>query len=81
MATSDDLEPILGIPYAYQAIVGRKTFAVCPRCAEQIELVKRKDFESASSDAYATHYLAAHAAADGLVQRDGRWFRPRGVKP
>ena len=78
--TPDGLEPILGIPYAHQVVVHRRLFAVCPRCSRQIELPGRKDFESASTDAYATHYFAEHAAADGLVQRDGRWFGPRAAK-
>ena len=81
MTTSDKLEPILGIPYARQEIIGRQIFAVCPRCASQIELSRSKDFESASSDAYAAHYFAEHAAADGLIQRDGRWFRHRAARP
>jgi hypothetical protein len=74
-------EPIIGIPYARQVVVGNRVFAICPRCAARVELIERKDFESASADAYARHYFAEHAVADGLVKRGDRWFGPRAAKP
>jgi hypothetical protein len=77
MTDINELEPILGVPYAHQEIVGRRVFAICPRCAARIELTGRKDFESAAVDPYVTHYFAEHASADGLVKYGDRWYRRR----
>lgn len=48
----------IGIPYAFEHMKNGKVFATCPVCGKEIELKRRKDFESFEGNEYASHYLA-----------------------
>ena len=49
------------LPYARQVVDGGKVFCVCPRCGEHIELRRKKDSDSFSTDAYAEHFKQEHS--------------------
>lgn len=66
-----------GIPWAREEFVGRRFYAICPRCGLRIEQVERKDFESHTGREYAEHYDAEHAVADGRILVDGEWYEKR----
>lgn len=74
MNVPDGYVPAFGVPYAYSRIVGRREYKECPRCGLMIEAKARKDFESHSGIEYARHYEAEHAAADGRILVDGKWY-------
>lgn len=69
------------LPYAPLHLEGRRVWLVCPRCRLEIDLVEAKDENSFSFIEHQTHYLAEHAAADGLIERDGAWFHPAPLEP
>jgi|TARA_B100000073_G_scaffold316828_1_gene293750 uncharacterized C2H2 Zn-finger protein len=51
---------MIGIPYARQTYKNGKMTCTCPVCGKVIELKKKKDHESYSTQEYALHYDQAH---------------------
>ena len=52
----------LGVPYARQKVLNGKVYCICRSCGQDIELSKRKDSDSFSTEEYARHYDECSAA-------------------